>query len=33
MMEIERLKGLQAEEEREAKRAQARLVGKQVIVD
>ena len=32
-MEIERLKGLQLEEEREAKRAAARQVGKQVIVD
>ena len=28
MMEIERLKGLQAEEDREANRAAARLVGK-----
>lgn len=32
-MEIERLKSLKAEEELEAKRAQARIRGKQVIMD
>jgi len=33
MMEIERLKVLQEEEERDAKKAVQRLRGKQVIVD
>jgi hypothetical protein len=33
MMEIERLKVLKIEEEREAKKAEMRIKGKQVIVD
>ena len=33
MMEIERLKTLKQEEDRENQRAHARLVGRQVIVD
>jgi Trichohyalin-plectin-homology domain len=33
MMEIERLKVLKLEEEREAKKAELRIKGKQVIVD
>ena len=32
-MEIERLKGLSQEEDREKKRQEARLMGKQVIID
>lgn len=33
MMEIERLKALKVEEEREAKKVEQRIKGKQVIID
>jgi len=33
MMEIERLKALKVEEERESKKAEQRIKGKQVIID